>query len=110
MVIIDTVLRATGQTCRIFTTCGNHRIHKQSPTKLIVSASLLPKDPISNHKYQTAVPLNPSKVKDLSVAPAFGPKVKIFTPSCIQADTDTSTTNLTKNLLSMTLGYNALWI
>jgi len=79
---IDTALRATGQTCGVVKTHGDRRIHKQ-PAKLLVSASLLPKDPVPKQKYQVKVPSNPSKVQDLSVAPAFGPKVKVV---CTAAD------------------------
>lgn len=70
-----TSLRATGQFCRILQTCIDHRIQIRSPSRLLVSASLIPRDPIPNQKYQAKAPVNPSKVQDLSAAPAFGPKV-----------------------------------
>ncbi|KAL4516295.1 hypothetical protein Ndes2526A_g03729 [Nannochloris sp. 'desiccata'] len=74
MLFINTSLRGTGQICGTFKTCGDHRIHKQSPAKLLVSASLIPKDPVTNRKYQAKAPLKPQNNQDLSVAPAFGPK------------------------------------
>ena len=78
MVFSYTTLRAPGKLCTVFQTCRDHRIRNQSPSKSLISASLIPRDPVPNQKYQAKAPINPSKVQDLSAAPGFGPKVKLL--------------------------------
>ncbi len=94
MVSIYISLRGSSQLRKVFkSACSDHRIQYKSPSKLLVAASLIPKDPVPNQKYQAKAPTNPSKVQDLSITPAFGPKV-MFAPPPNQPRLKTNNPNI----------------
>ena len=51
------------------------QMHRVAPL-----ASLIPRDPRPNEKYQSKVPVKPSNVQDLLSAPTFGPRVSLSLP------------------------------